>query len=122
MHNRMNMQPDPMKDYVLLTDDCAYVGRWLPGNTYEGWYLTGIVLYADDEDKIEELTPRILSQKELKVIEYVPVEDYELAMSSEEARGIKVHRYIPKALLDEAFYGRQEISDFRCTPDILCYL
>ena len=116
MYRRDSMQPDPVKDYVLLTDDCAYVGRWLPGNTYEGWYLTGIILYTDGEDKVEELTPRILSQKELKVIEYVPLDKY---MSG---KHVKVNKYIPKALLDEAFYGHQEISDFRCAPDILCYL
>ena len=98
MFQREYMQPNPMQTYILETaDGTEYVGRWLVGNTYEGWYL-------QDE-------PRgIFSQKELDVVFYSE------CCNSHEMK----HRYIPKKLLDNMFRGRKEIPHL--SPEILCYI
>ena len=112
MFTRTTLQPEPMKDYILFDKDhYAYLGRWLVGNTYEGWYIKE---YLNPEHRDKEL-PAIFSQKELEVQLFAPVEEFDVSNP-------KARNYIPKALLDEAFYGHTEVEDFRCTPDILCYL
>lgn len=109
MFKRTKMQPDPMKECILQDEDGAlHYGKWLVGNTYEGWY---IIKSQNPELK----TPCILSQKEAKIVYFAPFEEFE-------SNNYHPKRYIPKALLDEAFYGHAEVEDFRCTPDILCYL
>lgn len=98
MYIRSKLQPDPMTDYVLEAEDgSVYIGRWLVGNTYEGWYIKQTVSGI-------EKTRGVYSQKELRITHY------------------SNRLYIPKALMDDAFYGKGEISDFRETPEILKYV
>lgn len=89
MYIRSKMQPDPMQDYIL--EDVYgkhHVGRWLVGNTYEGWYIR-------NEHKI-------YSQDELQVLYFKPKDKVDTWK-----------RYIPKVVLDLAFLGRSEVADFR---------
>ena len=107
MYKRVNMQPDPMKDYILECEDgSAYIGRWLVGNDYEGWYLKNVKDIQENSDM-----PKIVSQKDLKVVKFYDRKNPTVG-----------HQYIPKKLLDEAFWGRSEILNFYTTPDIMCYL
>lgn len=107
MYYRTNLQPDPMKDYELIDIyGNEYIGRWLVGRTYEGWY---IKLFISDDK--EGQYNSIYSQKELKIYGYKPLGSKH-----------EFTHYIPRKLLDEAFYGHQAISDFRTTPEILSYI
>ena len=103
MYRRVNFQPDPMNDYILEdTEGNAYLGRWLVGNTYEGWY---IKRFTDPSRK-----PTILSQKELKIVYFY-----------ENNSMLTRHRYVPKKILDNAFCGRMEIEGFS-SLEMLCYV
>lgn len=103
MYYRNNLQPDPMVDYELVDIyGNEYVGRWLVGKTYEGWYVKS--------DEVESYKA-VYSQNELRIYGYRPV-----------GSNREFKRYIPKRLLDDAFYGHKSISDFRETPEILSYI
>ena len=92
MFRRVNVQPDPMKDYILECENGkAYYGRWVCGNsTYEGWYLPEVRM--------------IFPQKILKVITYA------------EVNGAK-RTYFPKSFLDDVFGNRSEIPFFTQSLD-----
>lgn len=105
MYIRSNMQPDLEKDYILETEDGKqYVGRWLVGRKYEGWYIK--------ELPNNHYVRYIFSQKEL------PVRWFKLKDDESD----RFHRYIPKAILDEAFCGHDEMPDFNLCPEINPYL
>ena len=113
MFDREKMQPEDWILYILFDKDGnGFIGRWLCGkDSYEGWY----VIHAFSDDKLEDKLPAIFSQKELKVKEYVALDDFN-------SGNYVTKHYVPRHLLDEAFYGHDRIEDFRCTPDILCYI
>lgn len=99
MYRRVNLQPDPMKDYILETlSGVEYIGRWLAGATYEGWYVK-----TEDGGKV-------VPQSILKVIVF-----------REPYKGAARHKYIPRKYLDRAFKEKFEVVHF-IEPDILCYL
>lgn len=109
MHYRLNFQPDPMKDYKLMDIyGNEYIGRWLVGRTYEGWYIKTLF---NKENNLAKVPHAIYSQKEIKMY------GYKLVDSEHEYKN-----YIPRRLLDEAFSGHTHISDFGETPEILSYL
>ncbi|MBO7450885.1 MAG: hypothetical protein J6U54_11010 [Clostridiales bacterium] len=109
MYERSRMQPDPMKDYILEDEDSnRFLGRWLVGKVYEGWYIKA---YLDKQGAKHECTPAIYSQKELHIMWYEPAD----------VRG-KRKRYIPKKTLDAGFWGLAAIQDFRDTPEMEEYL
>lgn len=92
---RENLQPDPMKDYIL--EDLSghlLLGRWLASNTYEGWFIKDAGSPYDDKE-----FPYIIPQSSLKIVFFYDAENER-----------KKHRYIPKSYLDEAFRGRHEIA------------
>ncbi len=105
---RSKMQPNPMRDYILEDiNGKRYTGRWLVGNTYEGWYITEIDGY---NLKKAGYSPRIEKQKDLKIRYFY------------ENDGIYArHVYIPKKILDANFQGKQEIPRF-IEPDTLFYI
>ena len=95
MFKRTKVQPDPMKDYILEdSNGFLFLGRWLVGKTYEGWYIKDV-----SSLKADIKTPFIISQKTLKVMNYYDVDDPK-----------KKHRYISKDYLDEVYKGRDEVS------------
>ena len=109
MYYRLKMQPDPMKDYELQDIyGNTYLGRWLVGKTYEGWYIKNSI---GEQNNLAKKPGAIYSQKEIKIY------SYRLADSDREFKN-----YIPRRLLDEAFFGHMCISDFRETPGISSYL
>ena len=108
LHVRYRMQPDPMEDYILTTESGSQLlGRWLVGNTYEGWYIKG---YFDDEGTLHECR-HVYSQKELNVSRFQPFN----MMGNEKP-------YIPKEILDESFHHLAAVEDFRGTPEMGQYL
>ena len=110
MYNRSNMEPHLMTDYILFCDDGnSYIGHYLRGKTYEGWYVKDCINIPKED------LPKIFSQKELKCLAFTKLADF-----GDEHN--EVRRYIPLKLLDEAFQGHQEVHDFEHAPDILCYL
>lgn len=97
MYKRVNLQPDPMKTYILKDSKGRITkGRWLVSNTYEGWYI------------LDGRT--IVPQDRIKVIKYCETSNVNIE-----------HNYIPKKFLDEIFNGKSEIPFFN-EPDILCYI
>lgn len=109
MYVRSRMQPDPMKDYILEDEDGnKFLGRWLVGAEYEGWYVKA---YFDEQGAKHECAPVIYSQKELHIMWYKP----------SEGKGIR-KRYIPKKTLDEGFWGLAAIQNFSETPEMEVYL
>ena len=112
MYYRLNLQPDPMKDYYLQDIyGNTYIGRWLVGNTYEGWYIKEVI---DPQNYLAKEAGKIYSQKEIKIYSY--------KLDDEESDKRTYKNYIPKRVLDEAFFGHKEIGDFRETPEILSYI
>lgn len=110
MYKRVNLQPDPMRDYYLRDKDgTTYLGRWVVSNTFEGWYIKDVSA-VDDEWCPMHIKPKVISQKKLKIVDYY-----------ENDSSCKVRKYIPKRILDDCFRGSDEIAGF-CNPDIVCYL
>lgn len=106
---RYRMQPDPMKDYILTTEGGErLLGRWLVGNTYEGWYIKG---YFDERSATWHECQHVYSQKELNVSQFEPFD-----------RTGHSKPYIPKKILDEGFHDLAAVEDFRAVPEMGQYL